>query len=175
MLWKSAFEKSAVCCLSSRLCLTMLPNRPLSAEKPLSERFLWKYSDKKSTGEAIIRVKISAQAPILVMFFLGIKNKETDLSNIWMTFLVLKYLSKRIDLMAAPIRLSIATALVKASHSESLDTPQPTYMPVGKINQREEMNKLFPILVRVSSIMVFNANRVACSIPSIIAADAFLF
>jgi hypothetical protein len=29
------------------------------------------------------------------------------------TFLVLKYLSKRRDLMAAPIRLSIATALVK--------------------------------------------------------------
>jgi len=92
----------------------MLPNLPLSAEKPLSERFLWKYPDKKSTGEAAIRVKISAQAPIRVMFFLGIKNSETDLSNILMTFRVLKYLSKRIDLMAAPILLSIATALVES-------------------------------------------------------------
>jgi len=54
----------------------MLPNRPLSAEKPLSERFLWKYSDRKSTGEAIILVKISAQAPILAMFFLESKTKK---------------------------------------------------------------------------------------------------
>ena len=99
MLWKSAFEKSAVCCLSSRFCITTLPNLPLSAEKPLSERFLWKYSDRKSTGEAIIRVKISAQAPILLMFLLGIKNKETVLSTILITFLMLKYLSKRMDFM----------------------------------------------------------------------------
>src|SRR5665648_154053 len=132
MLWNSAFEKSAVCCLSSRLCLTTLPNLLLSAEKPLSEMFRWKYSDRKSTGEAIIRVKISAQAPILLMFFLGIKNRETDLSNILMTFRVLKYLSKRRDLMAAPMLLSIATALQKASHSESRDTPQPTYIPVAR-------------------------------------------
>ena len=164
MLWKSAFEKSAVCCLSSLLCLTMLPNLPLSAEKPLSQRFRWKYSDKKSTGEAIILVKISAQAPILAMFFLGIKNKETVLSNILMTFLMLKYLSKRRDLMVAPMRLNIATALEKASHSESLDMPQPTYIPVARSNQREEMNKLFSTLVRVSSVMVFNANRIASSI-----------
>src|SRR4030043_1656536 len=103
MLWKSAFEKSAVCWRSSLFCLTMLPNRPLSAEKPLSEMFRWKYSDRKSAGEAIIRVKISAQAPILLMFFFGIKNKDTDLSNILMTFRVLKYLSKRRDLTAAPM------------------------------------------------------------------------
>ena len=66
------------------------------------------------------------------MFFLGIRNKETDLSNILMTFLVLKYLSKRRDFTVAPIRLSMATALVKAPHSDSLDTPQPTYMPVAR-------------------------------------------
>jgi hypothetical protein len=36
------------------------------------------------------------------------------------------------------------------------------------------MNKLFPILVRVGSVMVFNANRVACSIPSIVVASFFL-
>jgi hypothetical protein len=110
----------------------MLPNLPLSAEKPLSERFLWKYPDKKSTGEAAIRVKISAQAPILAMFFLGIKNKDTDRSNILITFLMLKYLSKRIDLIVAPMLLSILTALVKASHSDSRDTPQPTYIPVAR-------------------------------------------
>ena len=132
MLWKSAFEKRAVCCLSSRLCLTMLPNRPLSAEKPLSERFLWKYSDRKSTGEAIILVKISAQAPILAMFFFGIRNRETVLSNILMTFRMLKYLSKRTDLMDAPTRLSILSALQKASHSETRETPQPTYIPVAR-------------------------------------------
>src|SRR4030042_1005421 len=106
MLWKSAFEKSAVCWRSSLFCLTMLPNRPLSAEKPLSEMFRWKYSDRKSAGEAIIRVNIHARS---------------------------------------------------------------------KINKREEMNKLFPIFVRVSSVMVFNANRVACSVPRIIAAGSFLF
>ena len=132
MLWNSAFEKSVVCCLSFLLCLTKLPNRPLSAEKPLSEMFLWKYSDRKSTGEAIIRVKISAQAPIFVMFFLGIKNKETDLSNILMTFLVLKYLSKRMDLLVAPMPFNIATALQKASHSDRRDMPKPTYMPVAR-------------------------------------------
>ena len=37
------------------------------------------------------------------------------------------------------------------------------------------MNKLFPKLVRVSSVMRLNANRVACSIPRIITADALLF
>jgi len=78
MLWNRAFEKSAVCCLSILFCLTKPPNLPLSAEKPLSDMFLWKYSQRKSTGEAIIRVKISAQAPIFLMFFLGIKNKETE-------------------------------------------------------------------------------------------------
>jgi hypothetical protein len=75
-LWKKAFEKSAVYCRSDLHCQIILPNLPLSAEKPLSHTFLWKYSDKKSTGEAIILVKMSAKAPILAMFFLGIKNKE---------------------------------------------------------------------------------------------------
>jgi hypothetical protein len=132
MLWNRAFEKSAVCCISSLLCLTTLPNMPLSAEKPLSETFLWKYSDRKSTGDAIILLKIGAQALILAMFFLGIRNKETVLSNILMTFRMLKYLSKRTDLMAAPTRLSILRALQKASHSEIRDMPQPTYIPVAR-------------------------------------------
>ena len=77
------------------------------------------------------------------------------------------------DLIVAPMRLSIATALEKASHSDSRDTPQPTYSG-RKINQEEEMDKLLPYS-RVSSVMVFNANRVAGSVPRIIAAGSFLF
>ena len=146
-MWNSAFEKSAVCCRSCRLCLIKLPNLPLSAEKPLSQRFRWKYSDRKSTGEAIILVKISAQAPIRFMFFLGIRNKETVLSNILMTFRMLKYLSKRIDLIVAPMRLNIATAFEKASHSERRDTPQPTYIPVARSIKEKKWTNFFPYLL----------------------------
>jgi hypothetical protein len=66
------------------------------------------------------------------MFFLGIKNKQAVLSNILITFRVLKYLSSRMDLILAPIRLSIATALEKAFHSECRDTPQSTYIPLAR-------------------------------------------
>ena len=45
----------------------MLPNLPLSAEKPLSQMFIWKYSDGKSTGEAIIIVSARAEARISLM------------------------------------------------------------------------------------------------------------
>jgi hypothetical protein len=120
-------------------CLNTLPNLPLSAEKPFSQMFRWKYSDRKSTGEAIIRVKISAQAPILLMFFFGIINRETDLSNILMAFRMLKYLSKRIDLMAAQIRLSIVTALQKASHSDNRDMRiQHTFRWQDQLKRRNE-------------------------------------
>jgi len=109
----------------------ILPNLPLSAEKPLSHTLRWKYSQRKSTGEAIILVRISARHdPSDVL--LWNQNSETDLSNILITFRVLKYLSRRIDFMATPTRLSIETALEKASHSDSRDTPQPTYMPVAR-------------------------------------------
>ena len=66
------------------------------------------------------------------MFFFGIKNKKTFLPKSLMTVLVIKYLSNRTDFTANPIRLSMATALEKASHSDCFDLPQPTYIPVAR-------------------------------------------
>ncbi|MDR2699953.1 MAG: hypothetical protein LBC12_03980 [Nitrososphaerota archaeon] len=59
------------------LCLIILLNLPLSAEKPHSEKLRLKYCFKKETEDSTIRPKISRHALILRNFFLGIMRVLT--------------------------------------------------------------------------------------------------